>query len=660
MMSLVRLPYELLALVIQHLCLDDIRNLSYTCKVFWHLIQASEMAKRILKTKAPHSAEACDARVSGKHDSGLRRLLKRREALSSVSPYLVAIVGFAQEWIYENGVLCYYHGHELRLLDLHRSADAEVVIDLQTLLYEVLPDASAVYKWEYKLLYYSHGIVSCLYSPITTGAARRREILIAFDASEGRVITHVELHCTSKLFVRNNDAFLYYGTTTGPDYDGDEYWTIKGFDITAGAWIADRLDIPEAIGTDVGSTVCFEIIHDYFYVLSNLRSLAVEEVDWVSYYSCFRFPLRTDGFSFLDRVPGLWRRDHTEGPLDDRWTFLRLLEDEETDRLMIVESRKEWLEGSITARRTYYTSLIDFDALAGTNPDELAGTNPDDLAGTNPNTREAKSRYRGCMRRRRRPRNPHLVHPGDDFSVFNMTLAKCPLRSYYPACQTFIDLVDDSNSYDPREQKLRIRGGTRRPWTPGELAESGRQPTAEGGQGLDALLRQINSIYRSDTGLLWPPDQEEVGNGAVNGPALADLYAILNPPGYFGNVHGSWDERSMVYATGGSYGGLSALVFVSWDPAIRLAGVPPFPGNLAVRRAGSWAPSTKQSPPTKCKSVRAAGRNSVSLPDETSRPTASPRSATPLRKGINGTQNSWKNIQPAMYREISRGYHFAL
>ncbi|AEO55892.1 hypothetical protein MYCTH_2089701 [Thermothelomyces thermophilus ATCC 42464] len=646
-MSLMQLPYELVALVIRGLDLDDIRNLSCTCKGFRFLIQESEMAKRLLETRAPHSAEARDARASKKYASGLRRLLKRREALASVSPYLVAVVGFAQEWIYENGVLCYCRGRELRLLDLHRSADAEIVVDLRTLVRRALPDASAPHKHELKLLYYSHGIVSCLYSLIRGGRAGRRDFLIAFDASEGQVITAVELQSTSKLFVRNNDLFLYYGTTTGPDQDGDEYWAIRGFDITASAWIAGQLNVPEAIGTDIGSTVCFEIIDGYFYGLSNLRSLAVEEVDWVSYYSCFRFPLKVDGFASLhalDRAPELWRRDHTEGPLDDRWTFLRLLKDEGTGRLMIIESRKEWLEGSITPRRTYYTSLIGFDVMAGPIPD----------------THAAKRRHGGGPRRW--PRDPHLVHPGDDNSAFNITLARCPLRSYYPACQTFIDLVDDSSSSDPREQKVRIRGGTRRPWTPGELTQSGRQETAERGEGLEALLRQIDRIYRSDTGLFWPPDQEE--DPSVEDPALADLYAVLNPPGYVGNLHGSWDERSTVYATGGGgSGGLSALVFVSWDPAIYLAGVPAFPGNLAIRRPGSWAPScaTKESPPAKYKSVGTARRHSTLLPDATSRPTASPCSATPLRDGISGgTQVSWRRIQPAMYREISRGYHFAL
>ena len=52
----------------------------------------------------------------------------------------------------------------------------------------------------------------------------------------------------------------------------------------------------------------------------------------------------------------MWRRQHQEGPIDDRWTRLRLDEDESTGELKIVESRKEWYLGS----RTYHKTDIVF------------------------------------------------------------------------------------------------------------------------------------------------------------------------------------------------------------------------------------------------------------------------------------------------------------
>jgi hypothetical protein len=218
------------------------------------------------------------------------------------------------------------------------------------------------------------------------------------------------------------------------------------------------------------------------------------------------------------------------------------------------------------------------------------------------------------------------------------------MRSYYPACQTAIDLVDDSSSFDPRDQQLRFRGSTRRPWTPGELAQLGRPAAAaEGEQDHEALLRQIDNFYRSDAGLFWPPKKDPT----VDEPALAELHAILNPPGFIGNPHGSWDERSTVYATGRVGEGRKALVFVSWDPSIHLTGTAPYPGDLGIDRPGSWAHSPMPRPAAKA-SKKEKGKRAV---DTNSRDTHSSGASQP--KPV-----SWRKFQPAMYRDISKGFHF--
>jgi hypothetical protein len=50
------------------------------------------------------------------------------------------------------------------------------------------------------------------------------------------------------------------------------------------------------------------------------------------------------------------------------------------------------------------------------------------------------------------------------------------------------------------------------------------------------------------------------------------LYRLLNPPSHLGNVEGTTDERSLVYVTGG-YEKPQAIVFVGFDPAIKLVGL---------------------------------------------------------------------------------------
>ncbi|KAH6649739.1 hypothetical protein F5144DRAFT_20435 [Chaetomium tenue] len=636
-MSLVQLPYELVAFVVQDLDLADIRNLSYSCKKFRFLVEESQITRQLLQSRAPHSTEARDARDSEDHAAGLRRLIKRQDAIASVSPYAAVIVAVTQEWIYENGVLCHFLDGELRILDLHHSADSEMVVVLRKLAREAIPETRASHRYKLKLLYYSHGIVSLAYSFRSADKPGFKHYLVAFNPLTGEIVCVTPLDSISKLFVRNDDKFLVYGITSEPDEQSNEIWDIRAFSFGSGIWLPGHLDL-DVIGTDIGSTVCFEIFDRHFYVLSNLRSLDVEEVDWVSYYYCLRFPLmQEDGFGRieeLDPAPNIWRRDQTEGPIDDRWTFLRLIQDEATGELKAVESRKEWVNGQIIGKRTCYTTIINFDEMA----EEDSGS---DISVTKTQQGTGPRRW---------PRNPHMVHPEDDRSAQDITLTKCPVRSYYPGCQTAIDLVDDSSSFDPRDQQLRFRGNTRRPWTPGELAQSSRPVAPEGEQDHEALLRQIDNLYRSEAGLFWPPKKDP----AVDEPALAQLYEILNPPGFIGNTHGSWDERSTVYATGRGGEGRKALVFVSWDPSIRLADTAPYPGDLGIDRPGSWAHSPMPRPAPKApieSKGKGKGKDVVSTGncDTHSSGASQPR---PLL--------SWRKFQPAMYRGISKGFHFCL
>src|SRR6202034_1980162 len=50
------------------------------------------------------------------------------------------------------------------------------------------------------------------------------------------------------------------------------------------------------------------------------------------------------------------------------------------------------------------------------------------------------------------------------------------------------------------------------------------------------------------------------------------IYKLLNPPSHLGNVEGTADERSMVSVTG-ARDEPQALIFISFDPAIKLAGL---------------------------------------------------------------------------------------
>jgi hypothetical protein len=49
----------------------------------------------------------------------------------------------------------------------------------------------------------------------------------------------------------------------------------------------------------------------------------------------------------------MWRRNHLEGTIDNRWNVLRLEKDDETGMVMILECRKEFLTWEKNDSRRY-------------------------------------------------------------------------------------------------------------------------------------------------------------------------------------------------------------------------------------------------------------------------------------------------------------------
>ncbi|KAK3360246.1 hypothetical protein B0T25DRAFT_125066 [Lasiosphaeria hispida] len=680
MSSLVKLPYELLQFVVQHLDLADTRNLSLSCRRLQFLFHEPNIAKAILQSKAPNTLEARTAKLSGRHAPELRRLAKRREAVASVSPYLAAIVAVAESWIFENGVLCHINERELRILDLHHSQSSEISVDIRSLLASAIPESRESRRFKFQLLYFSHDIVSCLYK---TTKPRPANYLVVFNAKEQRVLEAHLLTATLKIFVRNNDKFLFYGIYSPDGPDGLRCWVIRGYKLPQGSkpgvWFKQKLDLPEAIGSDIGSTITFEILNDpvegdHFYGVSSQASLEDEEVDWMSYYTCFRFPLDSeDGFQRIEHAPRkqLWRRWHVEGPIDDRWTFLRLFKDEATSELQIVESRKEWLARNSSARRTYYTTKVVFGG--GSSEKPQTSTIDPSLSETIRLAAASKCHEPDLMKAP--PRDPDLVHPGDDNSTELMfTLSKSPIRCYHPSSQAFVDLVDDPPSFD-LSQRVRIRGGSRRRWTPDEQEERSRLPAARSQLSQlspDTFDQVLADVYKQEEVILWPPDLDS----SVPDPALAALYDILNPPTHFGNIRGSWDERSLIYGTGGAVGGLQALVFLSFDPGIQLKGTSPYHGKPTLD-APSGLPfedsQTDSQPQLEASSKLSADKGKgketdtlqiISEPSSTCCPeegTASNSLNTaPETASSASSPPPWRTFKTPMHQVISRGYHFGL
>ncbi|KAK0745341.1 hypothetical protein B0T21DRAFT_281679 [Apiosordaria backusii] len=665
-MSLVKLPYELVSFIVEHLDLLDVGNLSLTCKRLQYLTLEYCIAKRILETKAPYSLEASNARLTRRWPQELRRIIKRQAAIAGISPYLVRVVAHAETWLYENGVLCYIRKREMRILDLHRSATDEIVINIRALLYVAIAESRTTRRYKVRLLYYAHDIVSCLY---THAKPNHDQVswLLAFNVRTGQLVTVRQVASTAKIFVRNDNNFLYYGTNSEIGRDLYRYWVIYGFDLRARRWLSDKLEIPVVMGVDVGSTVCFEIFDGWFYGISNQAALEVEEIDWISHYTCFRFPVTREGLKNPETPdPPIFRRNQHEGVIDDRWYLLRMFKDESTGQLKVVESRKEWLAGRIWPRRTYYTTAITFHDTTS----EVAGGINNRISSSETSGAVSSETMTSKMQHAEHTvppsRDPHFVHPGDDnASSLMFAISKSPIRCYYSACQTFLDIVDDPASTDPNDQRIRIRGSSRRPrGTSGLEQREQRQalPLAQECGPQDALDLEVNDLYKHGDVVFWPAEIDT----STPDPGLVDLHTVLNPDGFRGNIRGAWDERSLVYSTGSDApGGLNALVFVSWDPSIHLDGTL----SYSDYRASVGGPPVRQS---------SEGQSHVFGPQPIpyegkgkgkdlswQHPSKSP-SPIPRAGSIDSTSSSetsqdshWKKVEPASYRQLGSGFHFA-
>ncbi|KAK4195637.1 hypothetical protein QBC40DRAFT_236108 [Triangularia verruculosa] len=668
-MSLVKLPYELVSYIVEHLDLLDVGNLSLSCKRLQYLTLEYCIAKRILETKAPYSLEASNARLTQRWSQELRRLIKRQAAVSSVSPYLVRVVAHAETWLYENGVLCYIRKREMRILDLHRSAAHEIVVNIRALLKTAIKEFRTTRRYKVRLLYYSHDIVSCLY---THAKPDQEQVswLLAFNVRNGQLVTVRQVASTAKIFVRNDGNFLYYGTNSEIGRDLYRYWVIWGFDLTTRRWLSEKLEIPFVMGVDVGSTICFEIFDGWFYGISNQAALEVEEVDWISHYTCFRFPVTREGFKHMKEPdPPIFRRNQHEGVIDDRWYLLRMFKDESTGQLKVVESRKEWLAGRIWPRRTYYTTLVHFDETKSQPPPGTSRhISSSESSGAGSSTEVMTLKMPHAEHAVPTTRDPHLVHPGDDnASSLMFAISKSPIRCYYSACQTFLDIVDDPASTDPDDQRIRIRGSSRRPRGTSVLGQrESRQdlPVTQEWTPQDALDQQVNDLYVHGDVVFWPAEQD-VENPDPN---LIDLYALLNPHGFHGNIRGDWDERSLIYATGSDApGGLNALVFVSWDPSIYLDGTV----SYSEYRAPLGVPHVRQTNEGSEATSYALGLGEVSFgnkgkdKDVSGWSPSKPTNPVPRAGSVDSTsseasqESHWKRLEPASYGQLGSGFHFA-
>ncbi|KAJ9638813.1 hypothetical protein H2199_006673 [Coniosporium tulheliwenetii] len=341
---------------------------------------------------------------------------------------------------------------------------------------------------------------------------------------------------------------------------------------------SDFIQLDDFAGSDVGSTVAFEIHGGYFYALSNQTTFEAEEVDWTSFYHCVRFPLDSLDRQAAETNKQLFRRQHAEGPINDSWTDLSLQADERTGELMIVEARREWRDGGSEQHRTFYTRPIEFPPPSSPSPRPQYPNDP--LVGTI----DSRNHPNWMPSEERSPRNVHPEYgqlKTPDRGLVNdpapsFMLSKTKLRAYSRSCSAFLDLVEDSSCCPSSMRScLRLRVGSRRvaPLQPLEKCGVGK-----GKQAVESEPMGMTNHFTTDPEdrfihspiTMWPSDLSSAAE-------TERLHRILNAHAYTGQTYtgnaeftGVVDERSLVYMArpaGSKYRcELAPIVFVSFDP----------------------------------------------------------------------------------------------
>lgn len=629
----------------------------------------------------------------------------------------MAVIGFSESHLYCNGTLCYLIDETIRILNLHESARHEVVIDITGLLRNALSTHRYIHKGRFRLLYYESDVVSCHYKitgPVST------DWLLAFDVAASKLLVAQELEVSEKLFVRHTEKYLYYGTHSAVNSDGLKRWVLHGCKLGERGqetrWFDDRLHLRDMVGSIIGHDICFKVHNGYFYALSNRTAERVEDVDWISYYHCWRFPLESPSQLLLERSLDIlfMRKQHSEGPIDDRWTTLSLEVNERTGNLQIVESRHEWIKVSSTSQRAYYIKEVlfpeDSSHLSLRTTRSVFSETPaiDTILCSEIGTVQHEQRLNdlfnasdthGTASQMELDPSPTILTSSDDADIQGVfspiastasvkyplkqkkivmpslfSTSSCPLAhltrdrptstlyadysqhhlppqsllssqvhqidsemtylfsdvyksSYDSGASTYLDLVNIC--YSKEQQQICLRVGCRKPLPPLHIGELSKRKTAQETEELGHNSAEIHSRNHIS---FRPPVQTDEESSKVE---LADLNSLLNPPSHIGNVEATIDERSIVYVTGDK-DKPQALIFISFDPTIRLEGLT----QWKMRNYDSSGEDAR-TPVQENDDVGNVGR-------------------VMLESHASGVIQSWIWREQPMFRAINRGYHFGL
>ncbi|KAK5203122.1 hypothetical protein LTR96_011044 [Exophiala xenobiotica] len=545
--------------------------------------------------------------VASQLDASLRQTLGRindcQAALQEASPYSACIIAYASSFAYHSSLLCYVTRGNLRILNFNDQRGTEKIFEGNVLVNHLAvsgPERGVLDLDSFQSLQIL-GIADDI-TVVHCDFGAFGQYVFAIDISDSRppsspaaglhprVRLCARVRSSNKLFTRHNRHFLVMGSHSATGSQGHNEWLLQVFSLGTGELVnAEPLQLQGFCGSEIGTTACFTIHDSHFYAVANQTSLENEEVDWTSYYQVVKFRLDDPCAELPIKV--IWRRQHLEGPINDAWTDLGFQVDECTGELLIVECRKEWVNGGSRSIRTCYAQPVDRAKIK----DQKDGLRHPPTGDRLIRTLDENSNSRYEEPHVRIERYVHVEFPAvNEENVKEYIRAKTKWNGYSVNAQCFADLVTDDFVPEGEwrhRQRIRLRVVSRQELCPLIRDERAICPTAlivrpRIGDQEDQEMEDGERTFSPSHVYLWPPDN-----------APQELQDILCLEGRVGDVKAILGDEGIIYMAGLAIPDTSerALVFICLDPTFGFTGMKRLDGNVALpkrerkRKSGATA-----------------------------------------------------------------------
>ncbi|KAL8673815.1 MAG: hypothetical protein Q9168_001780 [Polycauliona sp. 1 TL-2023] len=648
--TLIDLPPEISLAIAGYLdSSTDYVHLSRSHTSIGRTLYDSKVLAKTIKRIAGFSKEcAC---FTSKEISPLDALLgiyNRQQAWSEGRPRSAIVLGDGQSFLYRQGHLAYVQDDLIRVLDVHSACRTEGVIYTSRIGPQLL---DLDYKdSEVEMLHLHDALLTIIYRGQNHTAGWTSWVLVIDISRCERALLAVNLWTSEDLVVRNDHQYVCMVAPTGSSPNGGHReWVCRVWDTKNLPPRPSMLQIPDLSINELGQALIFEAFDGFLYAISTQPVREMEEPEWISHYTCFRFPLSNPDKSTLESIK-IWRRHHQEGPINDLWTDLQLVRDESTGELSIIEARKEWTEGSSTQKRTWYRQrlpamfsspidkddkdqdMVDSNDQDDTTPSLSQSENLNDLSiMTDPPYLFTVPPGENSPTTDRLPCDTHAECSSTAASpsrVPNPSLSKTKFRTYINSASTFVDLIVDNrqdSSPTAWAQQLYLRIGSRKEASP--LDEKGSLHPRKFYPHSTQAIEGSELRYESRGIHLWPPaDAPAVLQDLLSGRTGLRGSSNSNESRSYllGDVTAVADERSMVYLVkrkGAGETDKGRLILVNFDQYIQFWHDTWVPELLKLKGYGQDSQSAALNPAAhiSINQIRESTEMDIDKPEEDSR-----------------------------------------